>query len=92
MARPFGWLVVAEPSELIDNEIADLRTQLNVLRRYDEEHSRFDAARAEREVHPGQAAVELRSEKLLRRCRPRREVSQQAINELVDVRTHARTL
>ena len=43
MARPFGWLVVAEPSELIDTEIAELRTQLNVLRRYDEEHSRFDA-------------------------------------------------
>jgi hypothetical protein len=50
MARPFGWLVVAEPSELIDNEIADLRTRLNVLRRYDEEHSRFDAARAERRL------------------------------------------
>ena len=51
-----------------------------------------EAARAEREVHPGQAAVELLSEKRLRRCRLRREVSQQAINELVDVRTHARTL
>jgi uncharacterized protein len=50
MARPFGWLVVAEPSELIDTEIADLRTQLNVLRRYDEEHSRFDASRAERRL------------------------------------------
>jgi hypothetical protein len=50
MARPFGWLVVAEPSDLIDNEIADLRTQLNVLRRYDEEHARFDAARAERRL------------------------------------------
>ncbi len=50
MARPFGWLVVAEPSELIDTEIAELRTQLNVLRRYDEEHSRFDAGRAERRL------------------------------------------
>ena len=50
MARPFGWLVVAEPSELIDTEIAELRTQLNVLRRYDEEHSRFDASRAERRL------------------------------------------
>src|SRR5580700_10405390 len=50
MARPFGWLVVAEPSELIDTEIAELRTQLNVLRRYDEEHSRFDANRAERRL------------------------------------------
>ncbi len=50
MARPFGWLVVAEPSELIDTEIAELRRQLNVLRRYDEEHSRFDAGRAERRL------------------------------------------
>ncbi|HTS99021.1 MAG TPA: ATP-binding protein [Streptosporangiaceae bacterium] len=50
MARAFGWLVVAEPSDLIDTEIADLRTQLNVLRRYDEERSRFDAARAERRL------------------------------------------
>ncbi len=50
MARPFGWLVVAEPSELIDTEIAELRTQLNVLRRYDEERSRFDASRAERRL------------------------------------------
>jgi uncharacterized protein len=50
MARPFGWLVVGEPSELIDTEIAELRTQLNVLRRYDEEHSRFDVGRAERRL------------------------------------------
>jgi hypothetical protein len=50
MSRPFGWLVVAEPSELIDTEIAELRTQLNVLRRYDEEHSRFDVSRAERRL------------------------------------------
>ncbi len=50
MARPFGWLVVAEPSDLIDAEITELRTQLNVLRRYDEEHSRFDVSRAERRL------------------------------------------
>ncbi|HEV2243424.1 MAG TPA: ATP-binding protein [Streptosporangiaceae bacterium] len=50
MARPFGWLVVAEPSDLIDAEITELRTQLNVLRRYDEEHSRFDVGRAERRL------------------------------------------
>src|SRR5215468_2475293 len=37
MARPFGWLVVAEPTDLIDVEIAELREQVNVLRRYDEE-------------------------------------------------------
>jgi hypothetical protein len=46
MSRPFGWLVVAEPTDLIDAEIAELRSQLNVLRRFDEERSRFDADRA----------------------------------------------
>ena len=50
MSRPFGWLVVAEPSDLIDTEIAELRTQLNVIRRYDEERSRFDVGRAERRL------------------------------------------
>jgi uncharacterized protein len=50
MPRPFGWLVVAEPTELIDAEVADLRTQLNVLRRHDEERSRFDVERAERRL------------------------------------------
>jgi hypothetical protein len=43
-------------------------------------------------VHPGQAAVELRTEEFLRRRRPRREVGQQAINQFVDALTHARTL
>jgi DNA helicase HerA-like ATPase len=50
MARPFAWLVVAEPSDLIDAEISELRTRLNVLRRYDEEHSRYDATRAQRRL------------------------------------------
>ena len=50
MSRPFGWLVVAEPSDHIDQEIAELRAQLNVLRRYDEEHARFDVGRAERRL------------------------------------------
>ena len=50
MSRAFGWLVVAEPSDQIDQEIAELRAQLNVLRRYDEEHARFDAGRAERRL------------------------------------------
>jgi hypothetical protein len=50
MSRAFGWLVVAEPSDHIDQEIAELRAQLNVLRRYDEEHARFDAGRAERRL------------------------------------------
>jgi uncharacterized protein len=46
MGRPFGWLVAAEPTDLIDDEIADLRSELDVLRRYDEERSRFAADRA----------------------------------------------
>jgi Helicase HerA-like C-terminal len=46
MTRPFGWLVVAEPTDLIDAEIAELRNELNVLRRFDEEQSRFEAHRA----------------------------------------------
>ncbi|HEX9064688.1 MAG TPA: ATP-binding protein [Streptosporangiaceae bacterium] len=46
MTRPFGWLVVADPVSDIDAQIAALRGQLNVLRRYDEEGARFDADRA----------------------------------------------
>lgn len=46
MARPFGWVVAAEPSDQIDHEIAELRAQLNVLGRRDEERSRFGAERA----------------------------------------------
>ena len=50
MGRPFGWLVVAEPTDLLDAEVAGLRTQVNVLRRHDEERSRFGADRAERRL------------------------------------------
>ncbi len=50
ISRPFGWLVVAEPAGTLDAETAELRTQLNVLRRYDEEHARFDAERAQRRL------------------------------------------
>jgi uncharacterized protein len=50
MGRRFGWLVIAEPTEHIDAEVAELRTQLNVLRRYEEEHSRFDVERAQRRM------------------------------------------
>ena len=48
--RPFGWLVVAEPTDLLDAEIAELRTQVNVLRRHDEEQSRFGAERTQRRL------------------------------------------
>jgi hypothetical protein len=50
LGRPFGWLVVAEPTTAIDEEVAALRTQLNVVRRYEEEHARFDADRAQRRL------------------------------------------
>ena len=48
--RPFGWLVVAEPTDLLDAEIAELRTEVNVLRRHDEEQSRFGAERTQRRL------------------------------------------
>jgi uncharacterized protein len=50
MGRPFGWLIVADPTDLLEAETAELRNQLNLLRRYDEEHARFDADRAERRL------------------------------------------
>ncbi len=52
MSRPFGWVVVAEPTDLLDAEVAHLRTQLNVLRQYGDasERSRYDAERAERRM------------------------------------------
>jgi hypothetical protein len=48
--RPFGWLVVAEPTDLLDAEVAELHTQVNVLRRHDEEQSRFGAERTQRRL------------------------------------------
>jgi hypothetical protein len=50
MGRPFGWLIVADPTDLLDAETAELRSHLTVLRRYDEEQARFDADRAERRL------------------------------------------
>jgi hypothetical protein len=50
MGRPFGWLIVADPTDVMDAEIEDLRAQLNVLRRYEEEHARHDVERAERRL------------------------------------------
>jgi hypothetical protein len=50
MGRPFGWLVIAEPSGLIDAEVADLRIGLDVQRRHDGERFRFDVERAQRRL------------------------------------------
>jgi Helicase HerA-like C-terminal len=50
LGRPFGWLVVAQPSAAIDEEIAGLRAQLNVTRRYEEERARFETERAGRRL------------------------------------------
>jgi uncharacterized protein len=50
IGRPFGWLVVAEPTGLLEAEIAELRTQVNVLRRHDEEQPRFGAERTGRRL------------------------------------------
>ncbi|MGH3273562.1 MAG: ATP-binding protein [Streptosporangiaceae bacterium] len=48
--RAFGWLIVADPADLISAETDELRAQLNILRRYEEEHARFDADRAQRRL------------------------------------------
>jgi uncharacterized protein len=48
--RPFGWLVVAEPTGLLDDEVAGLRTQVTVLRHHDEETLRFGTDRAIRRL------------------------------------------
>src|SRR5215472_17250978 len=50
MGRPFGWLVVADPTDLLDDETAELRSQLSVLRRYEDEPTMFEAARAEQRL------------------------------------------
>jgi uncharacterized protein len=50
MGRPFGWLIVADPTDLLEAETTELRNQLNVLRLYEEERARFDADRAQRRL------------------------------------------
>jgi uncharacterized protein len=50
MGRPFGWLIVADPTDLLDAEAAGLRDQLAELRRYDDEYARSEAARAGRRL------------------------------------------
>ncbi len=50
MGRPFGWLIVADPTDLIETETTELRNQLTVLRQYEDEHTRSEAARFERRL------------------------------------------
>ena len=50
MDRPFGWLIVAEPTDLLDLEVAELRTQLTAIRRFEEERARLEVERAERRI------------------------------------------
>jgi hypothetical protein len=49
-ARPFGWLVVAEPTGLLDAEEARLRAQVTVLRQHDEERLRSGTEKATRRL------------------------------------------
>src|SRR6516165_4257657 len=48
--RPFGWLVVAEPTAQLDDEVIGLRAQVTVLRQHDEETLRFGTDRAIRRL------------------------------------------
>ncbi len=48
--RPFGWLVVAEPTGLLGAEEAGLRAQVTVLRQHDEERLRSGTEKAARRL------------------------------------------
>ena len=48
--RPFGWLVVAEPTGLLGAEEARLRAQVTVLRQHDEERLRSGTEKATRRL------------------------------------------
>ncbi len=50
MGRPFGWLIVADPTDQLDGQVAELRNQLTVLRQYDDESTRSEASRTERRL------------------------------------------
>ena len=50
MGRPFGWLIVADPTDLLDAETAELRNELTLLRRYEDEQTRFEAASAQQRL------------------------------------------
>jgi uncharacterized protein len=50
IGRPFGWLIVADPTDLLDAETAELRNELTALRRYEGEEARFEAGWAEQRL------------------------------------------
>jgi uncharacterized protein len=47
IGRPFGWLIVADPTDLLDAETAELQGELSVLRRYEDEQATVEARRVE---------------------------------------------
>jgi hypothetical protein len=50
MRRPFGWLVVAEPTDLLAAETAGLRTELEILRRHTERRATGAVEQTERRL------------------------------------------
>lgn len=52
MERPFGWFVVADPSDerLIDTEMRELHHELRMLRRGEDEQARLAVARADQRL------------------------------------------
>jgi hypothetical protein len=50
MRRPFGWLVVAEPTDLLAAETAELRTELDILGRHRNQRTGAAVERTERRL------------------------------------------
>ncbi len=50
IGRPFGWLIVADPCDLLDAETAELQGELSLLRQYEGEQARFEARRVEQRL------------------------------------------
>jgi uncharacterized protein len=50
IGRPFGWLIVADPTDLLDAETAELQGELTMLGRYEDEQARFEARRVEQRL------------------------------------------
>ena len=50
MRRPFGWLMVAEPTDLLAAETAGLRTELDILRRHHERRASGAVEQTERRL------------------------------------------